>query len=145
MDKIKIAKLSETAIIPNRKHPDDAGLDLYSNEEKEISSFNFGIISTGITIDLHKKYVGLILPKSRNDFLLGGGVVDAGYQGEILVKIINPYKIPLIIHKGQAIAQILIVPIETPEVMEINKDYIHLRKSARGKTGGLVDENKLQK
>ena len=30
-----------------------------------------------------------IRPKGRNNHLVGSGIVDAGYQGEILVKVVN--------------------------------------------------------
>ena len=47
-----------------------------------------------MTVEIPAGYVGLVKPKGRNDHLLGAGVVDAGYQGEILVKVVNPFTPP---------------------------------------------------
>ena len=138
MEKIRTAKLQEDALIPTRKHPDDAGIDFYSAEEKVIAPHSFDVVGTGITVEIPSGFVGLLMPKSRNDHLLGAGVVDAGYQGEIRVKIANLTDVPLEIRHGQAIAQMLILPIVTPEVENVPPELIHQEKSARGATGGIL-------
>lgn len=142
MKKIKIARLEPNAIIPSRKHIADAGLDIYANESSTIPAHSFAIISTGITIEIDQGFVGLLKPKGRSNHLLGAGVVDAGYQGEILVKVTNISSKPLGIEPGDAIAQLLIIPIYTPEVKEVSIDEIHLDNSKRGGTGGIVDQYK---
>ena len=138
MENIRAAKLQENAILPTRKHPDDAGIDFYAAESSVIPPHSFGIVGTGITIEIPSGYVGLMMPKSRNDHLLGAGVIDAGYQGEIRVKIANLNDIPLEIKFGQAIGQMLLIPVETPAVEEIPLDEIHKAKTARGATGGIL-------
>jgi dUTP pyrophosphatase len=142
MKKIKIAKLDSNAIIPTRKHPADAGLDIYANQSTVIPAHSFAIISTGITVEIDQGFVGILKPKGRNNHLLGAGVVDAGYQGEILVKVTNISSKPLGIEPGDAIAQLLILPIYTPEVIEVSKEEIHFTDSKRGGTGGIVDQYK---
>ena len=137
MEKIRAAKLQPNAILPTRKHPDDAGIDFYASEEKTISPHAFDVVGTGITIEIPRGYVGLMMPKSRNNHLLGAGVIDAGYQGEIRIKIANITDSPLQIEPGQAIGQMLLLPIETPAVEEIPLDQIHQQKSERGATGGI--------
>ena len=42
------------------------------------------------------------------------------------------------ISEGQAIAQMLLVPIVTPAVEEVPLDQIHRVKSERGATGGIL-------
>jgi dUTP pyrophosphatase len=138
MNTIKAAKLQDNAIIPTRKHPDDAGIDFYAVEETEIDPGSFGIVRTGITVEIPKGYAGLLKPKSRNNHLLGAGVVDAGYQGEIQIKIANVSGEILHIEYGQAIAQMLIIPIETPVVEEVPISEIHTKISERGATGGIL-------
>lgn len=142
MNNIKIARLDSNAIIPTRKHPADAGLDIYANQSTVIPAHSFAIISTGITIEIDQDFVGILKPKGRNNHLLGAGVVDAGYQGEILVKVTNVSPKPLGIEPGDAIAQLLILPIYTPEVIEVSKEEIHFTDSKRGGTGGIVDQYK---
>jgi dUTP pyrophosphatase len=142
MQSIKIAKLDPEATLPTRKHPADAGLDLYANRTFIIESHSFAIVSTGITIEIEDGFVGLLKPKGRSNHLLGAGVVDAGYQGEILVKVANINDTPLLINPGDAIGQLLILPIFTPEVIETNAEEIHLADSSRGVSGGIVDQHK---
>ena len=138
MEKIKVAKLREDAILPTRKHPDDAGIDFYSVESVWIQPNNFKIVKTGITVEIPKGYVGLMKPKSRSNFLLGAGVIDAGYQGEIQIKVANVGLGTLAIAYGDAIAQMLIVPVETPAVEEVPLSGIHQEASERGATGGIL-------
>ena len=140
MKTIRIARLRPNAILPSRKHPQDAGLDLYAAEAGHLPPHSSAIVPTGITVEILPGYVGLIKPKGRNDHLLGAGVVDAGYQGEILVKVVNPYATPLDIRPGDAIGQLLILPIETPQVQEATVDEIHHQASSRGATGGIVEQ-----
>lgn len=142
MKKIKIAKLDPNAFLPTRKHPSDAGLDIYSNQTITINPHSIAIVSTGITIEIANGFVGLLKPKGRNNHLLGAGVVDAGYQGEILVKVVNVMETPLEIFPGDAIGQLLILPIFTPEVIEIQSEAIHKENSSRGETGGIVSQHK---
>ncbi len=138
MEKIRAAKLVENAVLPTRKHPDDAGIDFYSAEDKVIPPHSFDVAGTGITVEIPAGYVGMMMPKSRNDHLLGAGVIDAGYQGEIRIKLANLTDQPLVITEGQAIAQMLLVPIVTPAVEEVPADVIHRVKSERGATGGIL-------
>lgn len=140
MKTIRIARLRPDAILPTRKHPYDAGLDLYAAEASHLPPHSSAIVPTGITVEILPGFVGLIKPKGRNDHLLGAGVVDAGYQGEILVKVVNPYPTPLEIRPREAIGQLLILPIVTPQVEETAADEIHRQSSARGASGGIVDQ-----
>ncbi len=138
MKKLKAARLCENAILPTRKHPDDAGIDFYAVEPVVIPPHDFGVVKTGITVEIQKGYVGLMMPKSRNDHLLGAGVVDAGYQGEIRIKIANIKDVPLEIEYGMAVGQMLILPVETPEIEEADAETIHAKTSERGATGGIL-------
>ena len=138
MDKIKAARLQANAILPTRKHSDDAGIDLYAVEPVVIKPHTFGIVRTGITVEIPKGFVGLMKPKSRNDHLLGAGVIDAGYQGEIQIKVANISDDPLYIEYGQAVGQMMILPVETPQVEEVPLDQIHKTVSERGATGGIL-------
>lgn len=139
MEKMKAAKLLNGALIPTRKHPDDAGMDFYAAENIEIPPHSFGTVRTGVTLEIPTGYVGLLMPKSRNDYLLGAGVVDAGYQGEIMIKIANIKDKPLFIAAGTAVAQMLLLPVVTPVVEEADPNTIHSVKSARGATGGILE------
>jgi len=45
------------------------------------------------------------------------------------------------IKPGDAVGQLLILPIYTPEVLEVNPDQVHQENSSRGNSGGIVDQH----
>lgn len=138
---MKITKLSKDAILPTRKHPTDAGLDLYSTENVMLNSFSSEIVHTEIAVELPENTFGLIMPKSRNFHLVGAGVVDQNYRGELLVKAVNYSPVILWIKKGEPIAQLIVVPILTPEIEEVSQENFS-KETDRGATGGIVSQLK---
>jgi dUTP pyrophosphatase len=134
--KIKCKKLDLEAKLPTRKHLTDAGMDVYALEHTVINPTSYEIIKTGITFEFIENTVSFIWPKSRASFLIGAGVLDENFQGEVLVKIFNPSLDLLIIQKHDPIAQIVITPVLYPEIEEV--DIIHEVKTDRGETGGIV-------
>jgi dUTP pyrophosphatase len=141
MDTLRIARLRPDARIPTRKHPADAGIDLYAVEAVTLAPHAVGIVPTGITIEIPAGQVGLVKPKGRSDHLLGAGVVDAGYQGEILVKVVNPSSQPLAFQPGDAVGQLVLLPVLTPAVEEVSPGEIHHQATSRGGTGGIVEQH----
>lgn len=142
MQTILVARLRPDAILPTRKHPEDAGMDFYAVQDALIPPAGQTIVPTGITIEIAAGYVGLLKPKGGNNHLLGAGVVDAGYQGEILIKVFNPLNTPLQIKKGAAIGQMLIIAVETPAIQEVDMANIHQKSSHRLDGGGIVTQYK---
>lgn len=146
---IKFALLNENAKVPTRKHPTDAGIDLYiyrfygpgdGTNEDPLFSGDVVIFHTGVTVEIPKGYFGWITNKSKSDYIIGGGIVDEGYQGELLIKVINPTSEVLWVDYDKPVAQLLIIPCSTTEVEIVDKDKIHKEVSSRGTTGGIVDQ-----
>lgn len=137
---LQIKKLNEDATLPTRKYPTDAGMDIYSIDNYEITPHSSTIVKTGVTVDFPDNTVGFVWPKSRVNFLIGAGVIDNTYQGEILVKVFNTSSEILKIQKGQAIAQIVITPVICPIIKEVQD--IHQNQTERGQTGGIVNNLK---
>jgi dUTP pyrophosphatase len=135
---MKVALLTDTAKAPTSKFSTDAGADLYADERVVIPAHSMQVVRTGVTVELPANTMGLVYPKSRNNHLIGGGIIDQTYQGEIYVKVINTNSSSLIISQGEAIAQIIVVPILTPEIELVSLDTIHNKITERGKTGGIV-------
>ena len=142
MEKLQIARLRPDAYLPTRKHAEDAGLDLYAVEVTRIPPFSFGIVPTGITVSIPAGLVGLLKPKGRSNHLLGAGVVDAGYQGEILIKVANPTAEELAFQPGDPVGQLVLMPVLTPALEEVSLEEIHRQRSARSGSGGIVDQHK---
>jgi dUTP pyrophosphatase len=141
MQTIRIARLRPDAVLPTRKHPADAGLDVYAVEPVAIAPHSFAIVPTGVTVEIPDGYVGLLKPKGRSNHLLGAGVVDAGYQGEILVKVANPTDQTVVFGPGDAVGQLVILPLITPAVEEVEQAVIHTQKTTRGGAGGIVSQH----
>jgi dUTP pyrophosphatase len=137
---LKVKRIEEEAKAPTRKHITDAGMDVYALEEVVIPPHTIQVVRTGVTADYPDNTVALVWPKSRSDFLIGAGVIDCGYQGEILVKVTNISDQDLKIEKHQGLAQIVIVPVVCPPVVEV--DEIHQEESDRGVTGGIAGNAK---
>ncbi len=133
--KVQVKRLSETAKIPVFAHDDDAGMDLFASEENTLKVGERGQIKTGIALAIPLGYVGLIWDKSgishKHGVKVLGGVIDAGYRGEILVGMINLSDTAHTFHIGDKITQILIQKVEHPEIFEVTE----LDVTARGESG----------
>lgn len=123
---------------PRRKHPTDAGVDVFASETITIPPFSAARVHTGLTFEIPPHFMLLAKPKSGSDFLLGAGVIDPGYQGEILIKVVNYTPSPLIIHKDDPLAQLVQVAIFTDPVEEVALEEIHPHRSDRGADGGIA-------
>ena len=118
--KIRI-KLDEGAKMPTRAHATDAGLDIYTPESIILYAGNSVEIDTGVHIEIPKGYCGLLKSKSGLNVrhgITGEGVIDHGYTGSIAVKLYNNSRDEKMhfFEKGDKLIQLLIVPIETPEL-----------------------------
>ena len=120
MKKLKIY-LEEGAKMPTRAHEHDAGLDIYTPESIILYAGNSVEIDTGVHIEIPKGYCGLLKSKSGLNVrhgITGEGVIDHGYTGSIAVKLYNNSRDEKMhfFEKGDKLIQLLIVPIETPEL-----------------------------
>jgi dUTP pyrophosphatase len=60
-----------------------------------------------------------------------GGIIDAGYRGEVHIVLWNLSNEKISLQRGDRIAQLLIIPVATPAVREVSS----LDETARGKKG----------
>lgn len=138
---IKIKKLTETAIIPTKAHEEDAGFDLYADEDKIIPAQSREVIHTSIAIELpeikdeNKDIYVRIAPRSGLSVKAGidifAGVVDRGYTGELVVCMFNSSKEEFKVNKGDKIAQMIPTIIYTDTLEEVEE----LGVSKRGEKG----------
>ena len=112
-------KLDSGAYLPTRAHKTDAGLDLYTPKAIYIESRSSVVIDTGVHIELPPNTVGEIKGKSglnfKHSLVVPTGTVDVGYTGSIQVKMYNLNSQPYQFSAGDKVAQLVIVPILTPE------------------------------
>jgi len=128
-------KLVPEAKLPTIAHPGDAGMDLYCVGPTFVPVGGAPtLISTGIAVDLHPMYWGLIKSKSglaAKGLDVGAGVVDVGYSGEIKVVMFNHSGSGYQFKAGDKIAQLILIPYVPTRIYEVE----HLKKSQRGASG----------
>ncbi len=137
MFNVRIKKLNQDAIIPKYAHKGDAGLDLYSVEEKVLAAGEYALISTGIAISIPQGYEAQVRPKSGLSANFGisvlntPGTVDSNYRGEIMVILINFSRQSYKIEKGKKIAQMVFNKVEEAVFEEVSE----LDDTSRGAGG----------
>lgn len=131
---INILRLSPDAVLPTRAHPDDAGLDLYNLEDVMLEPRQGKAIRTGIALALPAGHVGMVADRSslaKKGLKTAGGIIDAGYRGEIQIVVWNISGEAIAVKRGERIAQLMIIPIATPAPVEVTT----LDETARGAKG----------
>ena len=144
MKSIQVYLIDQNAIVPTRNKITDAGLDLYALEDRFIELNGSAIIRTGISIEIPKGMVGKIEDRSglaSKGLRTGGGVIDSGYNGEIGVVLHNLssqlasepvlFRRGYQVRRGDKIAQLLVYPVETPNVEVVSTVW----NSERGSNG----------
>jgi len=141
---VKIKKLNEKATIPTRGSEDAAGLDLYAIEDIIIYSRETLMVKTGIAMELPKGTVGLVYARSGLASKKGlapankVGVVDCDYRGEILIPLYNQSQCAQFIEAGERVAQMIIAPYYTPELIVVDElDDTERGLNGFGSTGSL--------
>ena len=94
----------------------DAGFDIRAAEALVLEPGQQHAVSTGLRFAIPLGWVGII--KDRSSVALKGvythgGVIDAGYRGELKILISNRSNEPFEIALNQKIAQMLVVPVCT--------------------------------
>lgn len=157
---LEIKLLSENATMPKRDRL-DAGYDIFAAETVILEPQEKAKIRTDIAVNIPEGYVGLLTSRSgvssKTHLVIETGKIDAGFQGNMKINIKNDkqnspadtniyitingdceyasqtqesgtYKI----NKGDKLAQLVIVPIWTPELKEVEEfSYV----SERGTDG----------
>lgn len=131
--KIKISLDHGASVIPKRAHKTDAGLDLFSICDWTIPAKAASVFDTGVHVQIPEGYVGFV--KSKSSLMLEGlttdGTIDCGFTGSIRVVLFNHSNNDYEVKAGQKIAQLVILPIITPDVEIVG----HLDATDRGDGG----------
>lgn len=106
--------LDEGAVAPTKAHDTDAGFDLYAMEDGTIFPSDGKAFRTGVHVILDKGWCGLLVSKSglmTKRGITTTGLIDAGYTGEIMVKMFNHTHGYYEVKKGDKISQLIILPV----------------------------------
>ncbi len=140
---LAVVRLDRSLPLPSRAHDGDAGVDLYSAQDVELAPGERVLVSTGVAVAIPMGMVGLVHPRSGLAARLGlsivnsPGTIDAGYRGEIKVALINlDLGIPIVVNRGDRIAQLLVQRVELPRLVEVSSfDEAGLADTTRGDDG----------
>lgn len=112
---VPIRLIHDDAQTPAQAKHGDAGYDLHSVEATYINAGGRRLMDTGVTVAIPLGYVGFIKPRSglanKHGINVLGGVIDAGYRGELKVILHNTGAHPFPVNVGDRIAQLVIQPV----------------------------------
>ena len=136
--KIPIRRVHPDAVMPQPRHPGDAGGDLVAVESCVLEPGARAKVATGLSLALPDGYAGFVLPRSGLALQHGvtcansPGLIDAGFRGELGVVLVNldPTQ-SYTVRPGDRIAQLVITAIPVAEFEEVDE----LPGSARGAGG----------
>ncbi|HEY1509113.1 MAG TPA: dUTP diphosphatase [Solirubrobacteraceae bacterium] len=135
---LRVRRVDPRALLPTRAYPGDAGLDLYALDDGRLEPGERASVRTGVAVEIPDGQAGLVLPRSglarRHGISVvnAPGLIDAGYRGELEVLLLNTDRSqPFSISAGDRIAQLVIVDVQTPEIVEVDE----LELSQRGAGG----------
>ncbi|HEX5433280.1 MAG TPA: dUTP diphosphatase [Candidatus Angelobacter sp.] len=142
---LRVKLLNGSAKPPTVAHPgEDLGYDIYAAYMVVIAPRSHAIVPTGIAIECTSSTgepMGALLrdksSMAARRVMLTGGVIDAGYRGEIKVLMENLGESPQVINAGDKIANLIPYPVLTAEVQVVDD----LRESSR-KAGGFGSTGK---
>ncbi len=142
---LKIKKLSETATLPSKAHPEDACFDIYAdinlnypaNGIETIPPHTTVKIHTGFATEIPSGYWGAIFARSgvatKRGLRPAQGVpvIDENYRGEWIIPLHNDADEAQVVRHGERIAQFTLLPY--PEINLIEVD--NLSETERGDGG----------
>lgn len=110
---------------PAYSHKGDAGFDLFVPEGVTLMPGERKTIPLGISMEIPEGYVGLMFDKSSLSHKHGiktfGNVIDSCYRGQIHAGLINHSGQNYTLEAGQKIIQMLIMPVETVDILEVDE------------------------
>lgn len=129
MEKIRVKRLRENAIMPTYGSAEAAGADLYAclSEPMTIQPGESVFIPTGLAMELPVGFAGLIYARSGLACKRGlapankVGVVDSDYRGEFMIVLHNHGSVAQTVEHGERIAQLVITPVFTPGFTEVEE------------------------
>jgi dUTP pyrophosphatase len=137
---LRVKLLEPGARLPAVAHPgEDLGYDLFALENVALAPRATVKVRTGIAVEARHPHTGAplgLLVRDRSSMAARGvattgGVIDAGYRGEILVLMTNLADTAVELKAGEKIAQMIPIPVLTGVVEAAQS----LENSARAEKG----------
>ncbi len=139
--RVKIKRLASgiDLPLPVRMTEHAAGFDLHAacGEAMTLSPGDIRLVPCGFAMAIPHGYEAQVRPRSGLASKHGiapvntPGTIDSDYRGEVHVPLINHGREAFIIERGMRIAQMLILPVPSVELIEVEE----LDDTARGQRG----------
>jgi len=137
---LRVKRLADAARAPEVAHPgEDLGYDVFALEAVELWAMASVRVRTGIAVEARHPETGValgLLVRDRSSMAargiaVTGGVIDAGYRGEIQILLTNLTGTAIRLEAGDKIAQMIPVPVLTGTVSVVEE----LGDSSRAEKG----------
>lgn len=138
MTEVRIARLREDAVVPERAYDGDAGLDLAACERAVLGPGERATVGTGLAVAIPEGHAGFVQPRSglaaRHGITVvnSPGLIDSGYRGELRVVLLNTdARESFTVEPGMRVAQLVVLELPQVELVEVAE----LPPSERGVRG----------
>jgi len=129
--------------LPQYMTAEAAGMDIHADldEEQIIPPLGRALIPTGFAIALPQGYEAQVRPRSglalRHGLTIlnAPGTIDADYRDEVKVLLINLGDQPVLLKRGDRIAQLIVAPVTRVWWQEVEELELTERKGGFGHTG----------
>lgn len=116
---VQVKRIDPELPVPTFANKGDAGADLYAGVDVTVGQFSTALIPVGFAVAIPAGHVGFICPRSglsKHNVTVANapGVLDSGYRGEIMVRLANHADTAYSVERGDRIAQLVVLPIDTP-------------------------------
>jgi dUTP pyrophosphatase len=137
---LRVKRLEAGARLPVVAHPgEDLGYDVFALEVTVLTPRATVKLRTGIAVEARDPETGAplgLLVRDRSSMAARGlattgGVIDAGYRGEVLIVMTNLGDAAVELKAGEKIAQVVPVPVLTGLVQEVETLEVSVR-AAKG-------------
>ncbi len=127
--KIEVMPGNEDLGLPTYATEGAAGLDLKAalSEPLTLKPGERGVVPTGLKMAIPPGFEGCVRPRSGLAMKQGltltnsPGTIDSDYRGEVKVLVINLGQEPVILKRGDRIAQLLISPVAHAQVLKVER------------------------
>jgi dUTP diphosphatase len=119
--KLPLKRLDPSVELPSYAREGDAGLDLRAAHDATLEPGHRGLVGTGLAVAIPVGFAGLVLPRSGLALAQGVTVLNAPGLGDQ----------PIVVRRGDRIAQLVIQAVERAELVEVGE----LPASERGAGG----------
>lgn len=137
MSNLLFKRLTSTALSPTKAYEDDAGFDLYCDDDLVIEPSTFVDVPLGVAIKVPEGTWGLLTARSstlrKHGLMVAQGVIDCGYTGPLFAGVWNMTDKPVHVTRGMRLVQYILINNASLNVQA--REVAELPKTDRGASG----------